>query len=73
MSAADVHIVKLLNDSFYFKALLTFHEQYQRAPTQDVDIPNLMKIIRDKTSSSTASASSSNNINNDEFNEELLK
>ena len=55
---------------------MTFYEQYRRAPalaTQDIDIPNLMKIIRAKNNSSTASASSSNNINNDEFNEELLK
>jgi len=61
---------------YYFKALLTFYEQYQRPPalaTQDVDIPNLMKIICDKTSSFTASASSSNSVNHDEFNEELLK
>jgi len=58
------------------RALLTFYEQYQRAPalaSQDVDIPNLMKIVREKTSSSTASASASNNINNEEFNDELLK
>jgi len=56
--------------------LLIFYEQYRRAPalaTQDVDIPNLMKIIREKVNSSTAAASSSNNINNNEYNEELLK
>jgi hypothetical protein len=55
---------------------LTFYEQYQRAPalaTQQTDIPNLMKIIREKTSSSTASASASNSVNNEDFNEELLK
>jgi hypothetical protein len=59
-----------------FKAFLTFYEQYQRPPalaTQDVDIPNLMKIIRDKTNSSTASASASNSISNEDFNEELVK
>jgi hypothetical protein len=55
----------------YFLAFLTFYEQYQRAPalvTQDVDIPNLMKIIGEKTS-----ASASNSIQNEEFNDELLK
>jgi hypothetical protein len=59
--------------TFVLKALLSFYEQYQRIPalaTQETDIPNLMKIIRDKTSLSTASASS---LNSDEFNEELLK
>ncbi len=58
------------------KAFLTFYEQNQRAPalaTQEVDIQNLMKIIREKTNSSTASASASNSINNEEFNEELIK
>jgi len=71
-------MIKIIQSFFcdYFKVLLTFYEQYQRAPalvTQDVDIPNLMKIIQEKITSSTASASSSNNINNEEFNEELLK
>lgn len=59
-----------------FLALLAFHEQYQRAPVlanQDVDLPNLMKILQEKNNSTTASASASNNVNNEELNEELLK
>lgn len=59
--------------SSLFLALLAFHEQYQRAPalaTQDVDLPNLIKILQEKNSSTTASAS---NVNNEEWNEELLK
>jgi hypothetical protein len=58
-----------------FAAFVTFYQQYQRAPglaTQDVDIPNLMKILREKSNLSTAAASSSNSNNSDEFNEELL-
>jgi len=58
------------------RALLTFYEQYHRAPalvTEDVDIPNLMKIIHEKTNLLNASASASNSISNEEFNEELLK
>ncbi|CAF0903760.1 unnamed protein product [Rotaria sordida] len=58
------------------RALLTFYEQYHRAPalvTQDVDVPNFMKIIHEKITSSTAAASSSNSIDTEEFNEELVK
>ena len=59
-----------------FLALLAFHEQYQRAPalaTEDVDLPNLMKILQEKNNSTTASASASNSVSNEELNEELLK
>jgi hypothetical protein len=58
-----------------FTAFLTFYQQYQRTPalaTQDVDIPYLMKILREKSNLSTAAASSSNSNTSDEFNEELL-
>ena len=68
--------IKIDDNHFIFKVLLTFFEQYRRAPalvTQDMDIPNLMKIIHEKRISSTASASLSNSVNNEEFNEELLK
>ncbi|CAF1657733.1 unnamed protein product, partial [Adineta ricciae] len=56
------------------RALLTFYKTHHRSPTlatQDVDIANLLSILREQSSSFTASASTSNN--NDELNEELLK
>ncbi|CAF3401886.1 unnamed protein product [Rotaria socialis] len=59
------------------RGLLTFHEQYHRSPalaTHDVDVPNLMIILEQMTSSTAAaSSSSSNNVNNEKWNEELLK
>ena len=67
----------IILSSFFFifsAAFLTFYERNQRAPalaTQAVDIPNLVKILREKANSSTASAS--NSLDNEEFHDELLE
>ncbi|CAF0877559.1 unnamed protein product [Didymodactylos carnosus] len=57
------------------KALLAFFEKYQRVPelkTHDIDIPNLLSIIKHLDQTATTSKDIDSSMNDNELNEEML-